>query len=282
MKTSWAATTSPEAGSDELDALREAIRNALLNSGAFDEEMREQLRQMQSEGQLDELIDEVMERMEQEGYVTISPPHDPTRMSSTGGSVGQDQSHQRPVKFEVTDKGLDFLGYRALRDLLGSLGRSSFGRHDTRDTATGIETSGASKLYEFGDTHEPRHQRHAQFGDPARRTRPAAQSRIQRPARAPVRVSVLVRHGAHAGLLALDDSVRRGPLHAREESCHGALATDSQPVSRRHAFAGALPRLGRGAARLATGAGFASGRTTPTRARDCASRSAFCSASART
>jgi Ca-activated chloride channel family protein len=52
----------------------------------------------------------------------------------------------------VTDKALDFLGYRALRDLLGSLGKSSFGRHDTREQATGIETVGAPKPYEFGDT----------------------------------------------------------------------------------------------------------------------------------
>jgi Ca-activated chloride channel family protein len=52
----------------------------------------------------------------------------------------------------VTDKSLDFLGYRALRDLLGSLGKSSFGRHDTRDVSTGVEASGAAKLYEFGDT----------------------------------------------------------------------------------------------------------------------------------
>jgi Ca-activated chloride channel homolog len=142
----------PGDGSDALDALREAIRDALLNSASFSEEMQQQLRQMQSQGRLEDLIDEVMERMEQEGYVTISPPHEPARMASVGGSVGQDHSQLRPSKFEVTDKGLDFLGYRALRDLLGSLGRSSFGRHDTRDTATGIETSGASKLYEFGDT----------------------------------------------------------------------------------------------------------------------------------
>ena len=101
---------------------------------------------------MEELIDEVLGRMQQEGFVTIAPPHDATRMSTTSGSVGQDQSQQRPVKFQVTDKGLDFLGYRTLRDLLGSLGRSSFGRHDTRDTATGVETSGSSKLYEFGDT----------------------------------------------------------------------------------------------------------------------------------
>jgi Ca-activated chloride channel family protein len=139
-------------GDDQLDALREAIREALLNSDFFDEEMREQMQQMQSEGQLEELIDEVIGRMEQEGFVTITAPHDSTRLSTTVGSVGQDQSRQRPVKFEVTDKGLDFLGYRTLRDLLGSLGRASFGRHDTRDTATGVETSGSSKLYEFGDT----------------------------------------------------------------------------------------------------------------------------------
>jgi Ca-activated chloride channel homolog len=141
----------PSDSDDTLDALRDAIREALLNSGEFDEEMREQLQEMQNQGQMDDLIDELMRRMEQEGYVTISPPHDPARISSTCGTIGQNQPHP-PPKFEVTDKALDFLGYRALRDLLGSLGRSSFGRHDTRDTATGIETSGASKLYEFGDT----------------------------------------------------------------------------------------------------------------------------------
>jgi Ca-activated chloride channel family protein len=63
--------------------------------------------------------------------------------------VGQDAP---PARFEVTDKTLDFLGYRALRDLLGSLGKSSYGRHDTREQATGVETTGAPKSYEFGDT----------------------------------------------------------------------------------------------------------------------------------
>src|SRR6266542_2926255 len=140
----------PGAPDDALEALREAIRNALFNSAQFDEQTREALRRMQEQGTLDELIDELIERMEQEGYVTISPPHEPARMTSAPGSVGADQP--RPLKFEVTDKGLDFLGYRTLRDLLGSLGKSSFGRHETRDTATGIEASGASKPYEFGDT----------------------------------------------------------------------------------------------------------------------------------
>jgi Ca-activated chloride channel family protein len=71
------------------------------------------------------------------------------RRSGRGGGNGPDQP---PVTFEVTDKTLDFLGYRALRDLLGSLGKSSYGRHDTREQATGVETTGAPKPYEFGDT----------------------------------------------------------------------------------------------------------------------------------
>ena len=65
-----------------------------------------------------------------------------------GGGMGD----PRQYRFEITDKSLDFLGYRALRDLLGSLGKSSLGRHDTREQATGVETTGAPKEYEFGDT----------------------------------------------------------------------------------------------------------------------------------
>src|SRR5207245_11109101 len=80
----------------------------------------------------------------------IDKPVGPNTRPST--AAGQTSDAQGQVKFEVTDKGLDFLGYRTLRDLLGSLGKSSFGRHDTRDLATGIETSGSAKPYEFGDT----------------------------------------------------------------------------------------------------------------------------------
>jgi Ca-activated chloride channel family protein len=131
-----------------LDDLRNAIAEALLNSDMLDERMREQLESMTSE-QFDQLIEQLIDRMQQEDYITIDQPHDPSRSSTAGGQVGEAQAQ---AKFEITDKGLDFLGFRALRDLLGSLGKSSFGRHDTRDTATGIEASGASKSYEFGDT----------------------------------------------------------------------------------------------------------------------------------
>ncbi len=136
-------------GEQSLEALKRAIEQALLNGEMFDEEMRDRLQQMQMEGDLDDLIEKLIERMQQEDYISIDQPHDPSRRSSVGGQVGEAQQQAR---FEITDKSLDFLGFKALRDLLGSLGKSSFGRHDTRDMATGIETSGASKRYEFGDT----------------------------------------------------------------------------------------------------------------------------------
>jgi Ca-activated chloride channel homolog len=131
-----------------LDELRQAIAEALLNSDILDDAMREQIDNMTPE-QMEQLIQQLIQRMEQEDYISVDQPHDPARQSSVGGQVGESQSQAR---FEVTDKSLDFLGYRALRDLMGSLGKSSFGRHDTRDLATGIEASGASKTYEFGDT----------------------------------------------------------------------------------------------------------------------------------
>jgi Ca-activated chloride channel family protein len=134
-------------GEQSLDDLRRAIERALLESDALDEQMRRQLEQMQMEGKLDQLIEQLIERMQQEDYISVDQPHDPNR-SSVGGQTGPAQQ----AKFEITDKSLDFLGYKTLRDLMGSLGKSNFGRHDTRDLATGIETSGASRLYEFGDT----------------------------------------------------------------------------------------------------------------------------------
>jgi Ca-activated chloride channel family protein len=134
---------------NSLDALRQAIQQALEMGDFLDEDMRERLEQMQAEGTMEELIEKLIQRMEQEELISIDQPHDPSRKSTTPGQTGEAQTEAR---FEITDKSLDFLGFKTLRDLLGSLGRSSFGRHDTRDLATGIESSGASKSYEFGDT----------------------------------------------------------------------------------------------------------------------------------
>ncbi len=133
-----------------LDDLREALRRVLEAGDFFDEMMQKKLDQLSTEGKLDELIEKLLKRMERENFISMpTDPRDPTRASQMGGQIGDVQGE---VRFEVTDKSLDFLGFKTLRDLLSSLGKSSYGRHDTRYWATGIETSGASQRYQFGDT----------------------------------------------------------------------------------------------------------------------------------
>jgi Ca-activated chloride channel family protein len=139
-----------------MQALHDAILDALFNGGVLPEETIERLLgdpadgdQADARSKLEELIDQIIQRMGESGYITTPPDLEPERRRRSGPGTGPDQP---PARFEVTDKALDFLGYRALRDLLGSLGKSSYGRHDTREHATGIETTGAPKPYEFGDT----------------------------------------------------------------------------------------------------------------------------------
>jgi Ca-activated chloride channel family protein len=144
-----------------MEALRDAILRALqegdlMPEGAMSDELREMLnnpnaRQSQ---EVRDLIEKLMERMAQEGYINPQQPPQvtPPPQSSARGQVGQAQERDTEARFEITDKTIDFLGFKTLQDLLGSLGRSSFGRHATRDLATGIEASGVSREYQFGDT----------------------------------------------------------------------------------------------------------------------------------
>ncbi len=131
-----------------LEDLKNAIQQALEQGKLFDQEalqeMMERLQQMTPE-QMDKLLENLIQKMVDEGQITIE---DPASQPAAGSGPGKDSK----VKFEVTDKSLDFLGFKTLKDLLGSLGKSSFGRHDTRDLATGIESNGSTKTYEFGDT----------------------------------------------------------------------------------------------------------------------------------
>jgi Ca-activated chloride channel family protein len=132
---------------DSLQALHDAIMDAMMRRGMLSEEDLQKL--MSDQEALDEFLEKTVERLVREGYLRASeaqPFDDPT---ASGGGHGPEGP---PIKFELTEKAVDFLGFRALRDLLGSLGKASFGRHDTRDLATGIEASGPSKEWEFGDT----------------------------------------------------------------------------------------------------------------------------------
>jgi Ca-activated chloride channel homolog len=138
-------------------SLHDAIMEAILSGGMLSDETLERLLGKDwrdaddAEQRLDELIEKIIEKLQSQGYLAGQPDLEREREQREGpggGGMGNPEQY----RFEITDKSLDFLGYRALRDLLGSLGKSSLGRHDTREMATGIEASSASKRYEFGDT----------------------------------------------------------------------------------------------------------------------------------
>ena len=133
-------------------SLHDAILDTLLNDGLLSDDAISRLlgdpADADQQPQLEQLIQRIIEQMAQQGYITRHPDPDAQQRQREGAGDGA----APPMRFEMTDKGLDFLGYRALRDLLGSVGQSSVGRHDTRDLATGVEASGAPKTYEFGDT----------------------------------------------------------------------------------------------------------------------------------
>jgi Ca-activated chloride channel homolog len=142
-----------------MQSLHDAILEAILSGGLLSDDTLEKLlgkdwqQADDAEERLDELIQKIIEKLQHQGYLTGAP--DESSNPSTEQRQGQGRGvggRESNVRFEITDKSLDFLGYRALRDLLGSIGKSSIGRHDTREMATGIEASGAPKAYEFGDT----------------------------------------------------------------------------------------------------------------------------------
>jgi Ca-activated chloride channel family protein len=139
-------------------SLHDAILEAILNGGMLSDETLDRLLGQNwrdaddAEQRLDALIEKIIEKLQAQGYLSGQPNLDAERERREGGTGGGGMDHPEQYRFEITDKSLDFLGYRALRDLLGSLGKSSLGRHDTREMATGIEASGTSKPYEFGDT----------------------------------------------------------------------------------------------------------------------------------
>jgi Ca-activated chloride channel homolog len=155
----WTRQRMPQDTS--LDALRHALLQALLDRGLLSQQQIQQMLD-ENEGkyegsQLQETLNQLIERLVEEGYLTLheEPPNAEQRrdlMRSGQGEGRIEEPLPRNVKFEVTEKGLDFLGYKTLRNLLGSLGKSSLGRHDTPYLATGVEAEAASKPYEFGDT----------------------------------------------------------------------------------------------------------------------------------
>jgi Ca-activated chloride channel homolog len=151
----WTRQRRPQDTS--LDALRRALLEALLDQGLIDDHQVEEML-ADNDGQfkgslLEEMLNQLIERLVEEGYLKLREEQPQrSRQQKAGGPGEVSEPLPRDVHFEVTEKGLDFLGYKTLRNLLGSLGKSSIGRHDTQHLSTGVEAAQASKPYEFGDT----------------------------------------------------------------------------------------------------------------------------------
>ena len=130
-----------------LEQLRQAIQRALASGELFHPDeaarLRQRLENLAPE-ELERLLDSLVDKLIEGGYLNAEEP----QQGQEPGAGGRDGR----TRFEITDKSIDFLGFNTLKELLGGLGKSSFGAHDTRDLSTGVESSGAAKQYEFGDT----------------------------------------------------------------------------------------------------------------------------------
>ncbi len=152
---------SGDEDTSSLESLKEALLRALLESGELTPEM---LKELRGEGEGDEdlrariaeMLDDLIQRMVEEGYLSLESggglPGTTLDVTGQGGEVDEAREAAQGVDFSLTQKGMDFLGYRALRNLLGAMGKSSFGSHDTPHLSTGVEAGSASRTYEFGDT----------------------------------------------------------------------------------------------------------------------------------
>ena len=137
-----------------LDALRQAILERLVEMGRIPQSLLDQWLEDRTEGdakKLEDLINEVIRRLVEEGWIQADAQQQPpSALDENARGIEDDQVGS--ARFELTDKSIDFLGFRLLRHLLGSLGRSSFGRHETTHFAPGVEAYQSPKEYEFGDT----------------------------------------------------------------------------------------------------------------------------------
>lgn len=144
---------------DSLDGLRQALLKALLDKGIIDELDIEKML-ADNDGKirgslLEELINNLIERLVEEGYLDLKEVEQELQQNEQGQGNGEGEVGEampRDIRFNLTEKGLDFLGFKTLQKLLGSVGKSSIGRHETHHLDTGVESAMSSKPYEFGDT----------------------------------------------------------------------------------------------------------------------------------
>ena len=138
------------------EGLLYAVAHVLKDNEALPQEWRRELREFVDEypdrklsGEVSEFLNQVIEQLQEQGFIQQAESEVPINRPGEEGEVGMPDLH---VEYELSDRGVDLLGYKTLKNLLGSLGRSHFGHHDSDRLATGVGADAASRPYEFGDT----------------------------------------------------------------------------------------------------------------------------------
>ena len=141
-----------------LDDLREAILRGLMESGQLTPDMLKLLRGESTGDEakdaetlkaMAEMLDKIVQRLVDEGYLKLDGAQAKAAPDQT--ATGQEREAARTVQFDLTEKGADFLGYKTLKELLGALGKSAIGAHETSHLDTSNEAEAASRQFEFGD-----------------------------------------------------------------------------------------------------------------------------------
>src|SRR5277367_2838709 len=104
-----------------MEALRDAILRALQEGDLIPEDLvSDELQQMlQDPGALNnqdmrDLIEKIIQRLTQEGFINPQQPPQitPPPQVTPGGQLGKTSERNPDSRFEITDKAIDFLGFK--------------------------------------------------------------------------------------------------------------------------------------------------------------------------
>ena len=101
-----------------MEQLRQALLEALEQKDMISDELLEEMFENPENSRLSEALDKMLQQLADEGYVSIEQPQQGAVAEPRSGQMGQGEGQ---TKFEITDKALDFLGFRTLKELLGEV-----------------------------------------------------------------------------------------------------------------------------------------------------------------
>src|SRR5260370_39624386 len=107
------------------------------------------------ERQLSELLDKIVQKLMDEGYLNVTEaPKIPSGQQPLFGPGGMAKEAAQQVQLNLTEKGIDFLGYPTLKPLPGSIRQSRLGAQETEQPATAPTLDAASQPSEYRDTRK--------------------------------------------------------------------------------------------------------------------------------